>query len=204
MTSNKTAQSRMTRRSLLGALGAGLAAPLIPAPARAELEVPATGGRLDTLLGSIDPVIDIVNANTREHLALRFVERGDYDDRALNSLDWFFRDWRQDEGAVIDRRIYWALAAVAEHARSQGASGRITLVAGFRSPTTTRMLRAKGSGASSNSFHMQGRAADIQVEGMPADEVTGYARWLGFGGVGHYPRDGFTHIDSGPVRSWRG
>ncbi len=192
-----------SRRNLLCALGSGLATPFISSPARAELLVPATGGRLDELLSSIDPHLEVVNVNTGEHIATDFVERGSYDDRALIDLDWFFRDWRNDQGAVMDRRIYWALAAVTAYARHQGASGRIMLVAGFRSPESTKLLRASGGGASSNSFHMRGRAADIQVDGMPTEEVAGYAQWLQLGGVGYYPNDGFTHIDTGPVRNWQ-
>jgi uncharacterized protein YcbK (DUF882 family) len=26
---------------------------------------------------------------------------------------------------------------------------------------------------------------------------------LGGGGVGYYPRDGFVHVDTGPVRRWQ-
>jgi uncharacterized protein YcbK (DUF882 family) len=198
----RSAQGRISRRNLLCSLGAGLATPFLIRPALAGIEVPATGGRLDGLLSTIEPHLDVVNANTGEHLATDFVNGGGYDERALNRLDWLFRDWRQDQGTVIDRRVYWGLAAVAHFARQRGASGRITLISGFRSPATTQLLRS--SGGASSSFHMRGQAADIQVDGMPAEEVTGYARWLQMGGVGHYPGEGFTHIDSGPVRVWQG
>ncbi len=203
MNSPQTPQRCFDRRKLLCALGAALATPFVSAPVRADIVIPATGGRLDDLLSTIDPHLEVANVNTGEHMATDFVERGSYDDRALNSLDWFFRDWRNDQGTVMDRRIYWALAAVAAYARRQGASGRIMLVAGFRSPESTNLLRASGGGASSNSFHMRGRAADIQVEGMPTEEVAGYAQWLQLGGVGYYPDEGFTHIDTGPVRLWQ-
>ena len=199
---NRSAQSHMNRRNLLCSLGAGLATPFLAKPTLAGIQVPATGGRLDQLIPSIEPYLDVVNINTGEHLATDFISSGDYDDHALNGLDWFFRDWRQDQGAVIDRRVYWGLAAVAGYARQQGASGRITLISGFRLPATTQLLRS--SGAASNSFHMRGQAADIQVDGMPTEEVTGYALWLEMGGVGHYPGEGFTHVDCGPTRSWQG
>ena len=200
MNPNRSAQGGMSRRNLLCCLGAGLATPFLARPALAGIEVPATGGRFDQLISTVEPHLDVVNINTGEHLATSFVSSGGYDDRALNGLDWFFRDWRQGQGVVIDRRIYWGLAAVAAYARQQGASGRITLISGFRSPATQRLR----SGGASNSFHMRGQAADIQVDGMPTEDVTGYARWLQMGGVGHYPGEGFTHMDSGPVRVWRG
>lgn len=201
MNQNRSARGRMSRRHLLCSLSAGLAMPFLAGPARAGVEAPATGGRLDELISTIAPHLDVVNVNTGEHLVTDFVGSGGYDDRALHGLDWFFRDWRQDQGAVMDRRIYWGLAAVADYARQQGASGRITLISGFRSLATQRL---RSGGAASSSFHMSGQAADIQVDGMPAEEVTGYARWLGMGGVGHYPGEGFTHMDTGPIRVWQG
>ena len=200
MNPNKSTQSHMSRRNLLRSLGAGLATPLIGKPALAGIEVPATGGRLDELISTTEPHLELVNANIGEHLATHFVRSGSYDDRALNGLDWFFRDWRQNQGAVIDRRIYWGIAAVAGYARQQGASGRIALISGFRSPAT-QLVRSSGA---SNSFHMTGQAADIQVDGMPTEQVTEYTRWLQIGGVGHYAGEGFTHIDTGPVRTWQG
>lgn len=202
MNPNRSTQDRLSRRNLLCSLGAGLAIPFLAKPALAGIEVPATGGRLDGLLSTLEPHLDVVNVNTGEHLATDFVINGGYDDQALSGLDWFFRDWRQDQGAVIDRRIYWGLAAVASYARQQGTSGRITLISGYRSAATTQLRRSQGG--ASNSFHMSGQAADIQVDGMPAEQVTGYARWLQMGGVGHYPGEGFTHMDCGPVRSWQG
>lgn len=201
MNPTRSAQGRMSRRNLLCSLSAGLATPFLAHPALAGLEVPATGGRLDELISTIGPHLDVVNVNTGEHLATDFVRSGGYDELALNGLDWFFRDWRQDQGAVIDRRIYWGLAAVADYARQQGASGRISLISGFRSPAT-QLLRS--GGGASNSFHMTGQAADIQVDGMPTEQVTEYARWLQMGGVGHYPGEGFTHMDTGPIRTWQG
>lgn len=45
-----------------------------------------------------------------------------------------------------------------------------------------------------NSQHLLGRAADIVVDGVPADVVFDYAHQLGAGGVGGYAD--FTHIDT--------
>ena len=43
---------------------------------------------------------------------------------------------------------------------------------------------------------------DIRLPGVPVLSVRQAARSLGMGGVGFYPRSGFVHLDTGPVRYW--
>jgi uncharacterized protein YcbK (DUF882 family) len=207
MHADTPAQGRVHRRALLCTLGASLATPLLsgcaggasyeklPSPMR-------TGSRLDGLISRVDSYLDITNAHTGERVALRFMEGGRTNSRALRRLDWVFRDWRAGENPDMDPRIYWGLAALSSTARGQGHSGRITLLSGFRTPQTTQLLQSRSNGAPSNSYHMKRRAADIHLEGMDIEEVAAIAEWLQVGGVGRYA--GFTHIDSGPIRTWRG
>ena len=56
----------------------------------------------------------------------------------------------------------------------------------------------------SNSFHIRGQAVDIQLSGVPLIKVKQAAESLSNGGVGYYPRSNFVHVDTGPVRTWRG
>jgi len=82
---------------------------------------------------------------------------------------------------------------------------KIDLISGYRTPRTNAMLRSAGgshSGVASQSQHMLGKATDIMIPGVPLDRLRGAALSLGGGGVGYYPRDGFVHVDSGPVRHW--
>jgi uncharacterized protein YcbK (DUF882 family) len=207
MQTGSPAAGRLDRRGLLCALGASLATPLLsgcaggasyeklPSPMRA-------GSRLDGLIARVDSFLDITNAHTGERVALRFMQDGHTSRRALRRLDWVFRDWRAGEDPDMDPRIYWGLAALSSTARGQGHSGRITLLSGFRTPQTTRLLQSRSAGASSNSYHMKRRAADIRLEGVPSEQAAAMAEWLQVGGVGRYA--GFTHVDSGPIRTWRG
>lgn len=207
MDTGNPAQGRLSRRGLLCALGASLATPLLSGCAAGggyeKLPSPLrSGSRLDSLISMVDTFLDITNAHTGERVALRFMEDGRTNRRALQRLDWVFRDWREGESPDIDPRIYWSLAALSDTARRHGHSGRITLLSGYRTPQTTRLLQGRGGGASSNSYHMKRRAADIRLEGIPVAQVAAIAEWLQVGGVGRYA--GFTHIDSGPIRTWRG
>ena len=51
----------------------------------------------------------------------------------LRRLDWFFRDWRQNEKKTMDRDLYWALAVLREAAMQEGHDGEIHLISGYRS-----------------------------------------------------------------------
>lgn len=201
-----TAKGRLGRRDLIRGLGGAALLPLLGACAPNYEKLPSPmrpGSRLDSLMGAIDPHLDITNAHTSERVNLRFFENGTYNRRAVQQFDWLFRDWRRNESPDIDPRVYWGLAAVADAARRQGHSGRITLLSGFRTKHTNDMLRKQGGGTASNSYHLRRRAADFRLDGIPAPEVADYAEWLQVGGVGRYGSS-FTHIDSGPGRTWNG
>ncbi len=208
MNTSSPPAGRVTRRRLFCAAGASLATPLLSGcAARGYEKLPSPtrpGTRLDFMFPRGDSYLDITNAHTGERRALRFMKDGRTDRRALRRLDWLFRDWRDGETPDIDHRIYWSLAALSDVVRQQGHSGQIILLSGFRTPETTRFLQSRGIGASSNSYHMKRRAADVLFEGIPMTDVANIAEWLQVGGVGRYHGANFTHIDSGPIRTWRG
>ena len=205
MTTLNPSAGRISRRGLICALGASATLPLLsgcgmraypelPPPTRADT-------RLDNVFPQVDSYLAIRNAHTDEHVSVRFM-RGDRENRrAIRKLDWVFRDWRQDEAPNMDHRIYWSLATISAIARQHGHSGEITLLSGFRTPSTTRHLQSKGIGAATKSYHMRRRAADIRLEGIPPEQVANVAEWLQIGGVGRYGSS-FTHIDTGPIRTW--
>jgi uncharacterized protein YcbK (DUF882 family) len=52
------------------------------------------------------------------------------------------------------------------------------------------------------SLHMDGKAIDIRLPGVPLGDLRDAALSLRAGGVGFYPRAQFVHVDTGRVRSW--
>ena len=108
----------------------------------------------------------------------------------------------------IDERL-WPLCNVLERLRAQLGDRAISIVSGFRSPAHNEAV-----GGATNSQHMQGRAADITVDGILPREV--HAALLGLfraglieiGGLGLYP--GWVHVDirprppSGHLAEWFG
>jgi uncharacterized protein YcbK (DUF882 family) len=57
-------------------------------------------------------------------------------------------------------------------------------------------------GVAKRSYHLQGRAADVRLEGASIKDLSTASRQLAMGGVGTYLSSGFVHLDTGPVRSW--
>lgn len=182
-----------SRRAFLAGLGG-----LVAVPALGWAGQPAAS-RLDAIAARIEPVLALSNAHTGERLTLRYFTGGAYDQVALARLNWLMRDWRAREVAQIDVRLFWALSAIAQAAMQEGHSGLIALTSGYRTARTNRALE----GAVPNSMHLKARAVDFMLAGLPTTALFHYARWLGLGGVGHYPGR-FVHVDTGRVRSWTG
>lgn len=73
----------------------------------------------------------------------------------------------------------------------------VHVTSGDRTPEDQIRLRSQGKNAPSDSLHLQGKAADIWVEGMTPEEVAPFARQVGFTGIGVY-HDGHLHVDTRP------
>ena len=54
----------------------------------------------------------------------------------------------------------------------------------------------------SHSLHMDGKAIDIRLPGVPLANLHDAALSLRAGGVGYYQREQFVHVDTGRVRRW--
>lgn len=119
---------------------------------------------------------------------------------ALAELSWFFRDWKDRDQAIwVDPDLIHLLAGIQVQAtRDHGSDRCILLTSGYRTPERNRTIE----GAALNSFHLRGKAGDILVPGFSPRRVRDYARNSGAGGVGVYTSSGFTHVDTGPRRSW--
>lgn len=195
----------MGRRGFItGAVAAVAGMACLPALAEGHGDPIRPGSRLDRLVPSIDPVLRIVNAHTDERADVRFFTASGYDLAAVERLNWLWRDWRQGEAPQIDVRLWWGLAAIRAAAMKDGHSGDQILLSGFRTKSTNDMLRRRGYGAASRSLHLQARATDFRMEGIPTADLARFAAWLEIGGTGKYLRSGFVHIDSGDRRSWNG
>lgn len=141
----------------------------------------------------------LLNTHTGEVLESIYWANGSYQPAELGRLDWVFRDHRASSVMPIDPRLFDLLHDLAATA---GVEPRYQVISGYRSPETNAMLASRSDGVSSRSLHMQGKAIDVRLEGLPLATLRDLALARRVGGVGYYPESEFVHLDVGRVRTW--
>ncbi|TCP63338.1 uncharacterized protein YcbK (DUF882 family) [Rhodovulum bhavnagarense] len=139
------------------------------------------------------------SGRTGENIDTIYWIEGDYIKEAVDEINHFMRDWRNDLVVSMDLRNLDILAAA--HGLMD-VDEPYMLLSGYRSPQTNAMLRARSSGVAKNSLHMKGQAADVRLQSRSVNQVAKAASACHAGGVGRYSRSNFVHMDCGPVRNW--
>jgi uncharacterized protein YcbK (DUF882 family) len=116
---------------------------------------------------------------------------------AMEELSHFLRDHHSGATIAYDVGVIDFLVHVMD---AVGAT-RVTVLSAYRTPETNAMLARTTFGVAEKSQHLYGRALDIRLPARLEDAMQA-ARAMQRGGVGWYPRSGFIHIDTGPVRNW--
>ena len=111
-------------------------------------------------------------------------------------------DWRLKPTSPAFKVGFKPLDLLFELHAKVGATDPFTVICGYRSPQTNASLRARSRGVAEHSLHMEGKAVDIRLPGVPLSTLYKAALELKAGGVGYYPASGFIHIDVGPIRTW--
>ena len=166
------------------------------APAAAALAAPVPTPDLDL---SSPRSLSLVNFNTKEEVTVTYWSNGSYHRSALDQLNQFLRDSRDAGTTEMDPLLFDVLWHTA---RISGYSGQVEVLSAFRSPESNAWLASVSRGVARDSQHINGNAMDIRFPGVPVFRIRQAARSLNMGGVGFYPRSGFVHIDTGPVRYW--
>ena len=143
--------------------------------------------------------LNLVNFNTQEVLSVTYWSNGAYHRQALDQLNQFLRDTRDNISTEMDPLLFDVLWHTA---RIVGYDGSIEVLSAFRSPSTNAWLASVSRGVARDSQHMNGNAMDVRFPGVPVLSIRQAAYSLNMGGVGFYPRSGFVHLDTGPVRYW--
>lgn len=141
----------------------------------------------------------LYHAHTGESIDATYRVDGHYDPAVLKKLNWFLRDWRRNEETNMDPHLF---DAVWEAYRSAGATQRIVVLCGYRSPETNAMLRRRSRAVAEHSQHILGKAMDTTMPGMSMERIREAAMRLQMGGVGYYGDTNFVHIDVGGIRAW--
>jgi uncharacterized protein YcbK (DUF882 family) len=145
--------------------------------------------------------ISLHHIHTDENISVTFKRDGQYDEKALEKLNWFLRDWRREQETKMDPHL---IDLIWEVQRETGSKEPVWVICGYRSPETNAMLRRRSSGVARFSQHMLGHAMDFYIPGVQLDQLRAIGLRLQRGGVGFYPTSGspFVHLDTGGVRMW--
>lgn len=145
--------------------------------------------------------ISLHHTHRGDDITVTFKRNGRYDEDGLKKLNHFLRDWRTDDVTTMDPQLF---DAVWEVQREFGLDKKIHVISSYRSPRTNEMLRKRSNGVARHSLHMQGKAMDFFIPGVPLERVREAGLRLQRGGVGFYPTSGspFVHMDVGNVRHW--
>jgi len=186
--SKTTVKRPVTPQSLRGSRYGGFApAPAVPdePPPPLDLTSPRS--------------LSLLNVNSNETLSITYWSDGAYHRDALDKLNQFLRDSKNSDQTEMDPLVFDVLW----HTMQQtGYSGTVEVLSAFRSAETNAWLASVSRGVARDSQHINGNALDVRFPGVPVFKMRQAARSLNMGGVGFYPRSGFIHLDTGPVRYW--
>src|ERR1043166_1961392 len=171
--------------------------------------LPCVGFAAFALIVTTDTLQTVVaNGDTRsiylqhthrdDEITVTFKRNGRYDEDGLKKLNYFLRDWRNDEQTQMDPQLFDILWEVTREVNTREP---IRIVSSYRSPATNSMLRRRSRGVAKFSQHMLGKAIDFNISGVSVEDLRVAGLRLQRGGVGFYPGS-FVHVDVGSVRPW--
>lgn len=153
--------------------------------------------------GASERRLSLVHTHTRERVNLAYAVGDRYVPQALNVLDHFLRDHYSGQVGRIDPRLYDLLHQLQREFAATAADASFEVVSAYRDLATNARLReTRGGGVARHSLHLEGRALDVRLQGVPVADLRDAARASRAGGVGFYARDQFVHLDTGRVRTW--
>lgn len=143
----------------------------------------------------------------RRHLSKEEVRVVYWKDGKLQSDGYWracalLRDRHANVMTAIDPTLLDVLCGINGYYRSWQWKHPIVITSGYRSEKTNAALKSEG--AAKNSMHLYGKAVDLYIPGIPPEHIGKLGQYLRQGGVGFYPSRGFTHLDTGRLRSWKG
>lgn len=147
-------------------------------------------------------ILSFYNLNTNERLSGEFSATSGFSRSLLVKLDYFMRDRRTDQVHHMDPNLFMKFYHLQNNLGLRTA--QIDVICGYRSAKTNAVRHRQSRGVASNSYHIKGQAIDFRIPAIPLAKLRQAAENLKSGGVGYYPYSNFIHVDTGPVRTWRG
>lgn len=183
-----------TRRLIISSILAAAAGGVLPAFAQ-----PTPDWRSQILMR--ERVLHLTRKETGETATLCYWRPGrGYDKQGYLTACHLLRDVKYKTQAYIDLKLLDTLFIIQQWLMEYGKPFHIVILSGYRTPEHNGSLE----NAAKTSLHVQGKAVDFYIPGVPISGLAAAGKIVGVGGLGFYPSDNFIHIDTGRVRSWRG
>lgn len=164
----------------------------------AGVVLPMTGPALASLPDARQLAFE--HTHTGERLSVVFALGDHYLPESLARLNVFLRDHYSGEVGNIDPRLFDLLYGIRQELACETA---FQVISGYRCPqTNSRLRRGRGGGVAKQSLHMEGKAIDIRLVGVPLSDLRDAALTQSRGGVGYYASSDFVHVDTGRIRTW--
>ncbi len=171
----------------------------LPCVGLAALALIITTDTLQTVVANGDTrSIYLQHTHREDEITVTFKRNGRYDEDGLKKLNYFLRDWRNDDQTRMDPQLFDILWEIT---REVNTKEPVRIVSSYRSPATNAMLRRRSRGVAKFSQHMLGKAIDFNISGVSVEDLRVAGLRLQRGGVGFYPGS-FVHVDVGSVRHW--
>jgi uncharacterized protein YcbK (DUF882 family) len=181
----------VSRRAAIGALAAGISLWAVSVGV-AEAAAPALGR-------SVDRTLSVVNVQTGEVWRDVYWRNNRLVPEAYSALTRLFRDVRAERTGEVDVALLHGMWRVGKRI---GAEAPWRILSAYRTEHTHAAIKRANRSAAKNSFHVQGRAVDLAIDGVPPRAIAQAAQAERIGGIGLYARRGFVHLDTGPHRTW--
>lgn len=144
--------------------------------------------------------LNLYNIHTGEKISAAYRDQeGRHNPMAIQELNRLLRCHFTGQQHAIDLQTLDFLDLINTRL---GSGNEIHIISGYRSPEYNRRLLSLGRKVAKHSLHLEGRALDIRIPGIPLASLHEAALSLRLGGVGYYPNNDFVHIDSGAFRTW--
>jgi uncharacterized protein YcbK (DUF882 family) len=141
----------------------------------------------------------LYDIHSQKSIEVVFWKDGAYVPEALEKLNHFLKDRRNGRVTKMDPELFMLLHRIHD---TLDASGPIHIISAYRSRESNEAMRAAGRGVAKKSQHVEGKAIDIRIPGIPTKVVRDTALKMGVGGVGYCAKSDFVHVDTGRPRFW--
>lgn len=135
-----------------------------------------------------------------QRLELTYWVDGEVQESAWQEVSWFLRDKVDNQAVWMQPVLLDILYGVDGWLRYFGITDPVDVTSAHRTVRRNSLIE----GAAKDSQHVSGGAADIRHTTINSQQFSRFGLWLGGGGVGWYPSKGFTHVDRGRLRYWKG